>query len=149
MGSDQPIRTGLARSFQFSGRATRSEFWWLWVFALIVQITIGPALDLLIFGQNVYENRDFAYATFGLLILISPALAAVNVRRVHDIGLPGLWAAIPPLYNAVYMALILSEVDVSKNPILFDIALIANLAVIVIALVPSAPRPNRYGPSPA
>ncbi|MFG1204516.1 DUF805 domain-containing protein [Xanthobacter aminoxidans] len=68
----------------FSGRASRSEFWWfqLAVFGLcfgasLVSYRAGPPLS------------DYGPLIFNLIIL-SPTLA-VGSRRLHDVGRSGWW----------------------------------------------------------
>lgn len=58
----------------FSGRAGRSEFWWFFLFQVLVNIAVGMVSDLL--GIVV----SFAFLVPGL---------AVGARRLHDIGKSG------------------------------------------------------------
>lgn len=58
----------------FSGRARRSEFWWFYLFNIVLSA-------LLIFIPIVY--------TIWMLVTIIPGLA-VSVRRLHDLGKSGL-----------------------------------------------------------
>lgn len=72
----QAIKSCLGQYATFSGRASRSEFWWFFLFqvlALIVTSMLG----------------DTAYSIAALLLLL-PALA-VGTRRLHDIGRSGWW----------------------------------------------------------
>lgn len=67
----------------FSGRSTRSEFW----YAYIIQMLIGT-----IAGNLGMGNLIVTLAITGIisLILFIPFLA-VSVRRLHDIGKSGWW----------------------------------------------------------
>ena len=72
----QAVKSCLGQYATFSGRASRSEFWWFSLFqvlALIVTSMLG----------------DTAYSIAALLLLL-PALA-VGTRRLHDIGRSGWW----------------------------------------------------------
>ena len=72
----QAIKSCLNQYAMFSGRASRSEYWWFFLFqvlALIVTSMLG----------------DTAYSIVALLLLL-PALA-VGARRLHDIGRSGWW----------------------------------------------------------
>ena len=64
----------------FSGRSTRSEFWYAYLFQMIIGTVIGyvPFLPLLIFGLVIS------------LVVYIPFLA-VSIRRLHDIGKSGWW----------------------------------------------------------
>lgn len=93
--------------FQFSGRATRSEFWYFMLFSTILSMIIafvGQQLGLLYMipfemptvsetGEisNIMQNipLNTLQAVFGLLLLF-PSLA-VGVRRLHDTGKTGWW----------------------------------------------------------
>jgi uncharacterized membrane protein YhaH (DUF805 family) len=67
---------GLRHSFDFNGRATKSEFWYFVLFEILTLLVIG------IFSTTLY-------ALAGLIMLI-PAMA-VMVRRIHDIGRSWKW----------------------------------------------------------
>jgi uncharacterized membrane protein YhaH (DUF805 family) len=90
MGPAQAIRTGLAKSFQFSGRASRSEFWW---FALIMAPVIGfGSIVLSSVSFSAVESREYAFLLSFVLrsILFIPLLAAVS-RRAQDAGVRSGW----------------------------------------------------------
>lgn len=65
----------LQRTFQFSGRAQRAEFWYFMLFTLIMYLV---TLALPILGL-----------VFLVLIITQISL---SVRRLHDINLSGWWA---------------------------------------------------------
>jgi uncharacterized membrane protein YhaH (DUF805 family) len=65
----------------FSGRARRSEFWWFWVFAILVSAVLG------IIDQALGSKTGVLTAIFPIVILL-PSLA-VAVRRLHDGGHSG------------------------------------------------------------
>ena len=67
----------------FSGRASRSEFWWFQLFAFIIGIVVEIAFC---WDQNV---MSIACGLVGLALLL-PSLG-LCVRRLHDIGKCGWW----------------------------------------------------------
>src|SRR5688572_21378831 len=74
----------------FSGRATRSEYWYFVLFNIIISIiisVIGAAMKMSLLS-NIYS----------LLVLI-PGLA-VGVRRMHDVGRSG-WYLLIPIYSLI------------------------------------------------
>jgi uncharacterized membrane protein YhaH (DUF805 family) len=110
------------RTFQFSGRARRSEYWWF-TLGNIALILIALVIDC---GLNPADPRPYvmgaAYWTLTLVLLI-PSLA-VAVRRLHDTNHNGWW-------------------------LLFSlIPLIGALVVIVQQVRRGTPGDNRYGPDP-
>ena len=89
----------------FSGRARRSEFWWFYLFALMV-ITL-PLVAMLIVAlvlegkvpvdpdnlSTLTESIDGVLVVLSALIYLFMAIPvlAVQVRRLHDTGRSGWW----------------------------------------------------------
>ncbi|MDE7347053.1 MAG: DUF805 domain-containing protein [Muribaculaceae bacterium] len=67
----------------FSGRASRSEFWWFQLFGFILGIVIGIVFC---WSQDVMNIVSGIVS----LALLLPNLGLV-VRRLHDIGKSGWW----------------------------------------------------------
>ena len=85
MSFEQAIRTCLQlKYFQFDGRASRSEYWWFFLFSLIV-LQVAAVLDA-VTGLFIF------YLTAALVLMI-PTLS-VCVRRFHDFGMSGWWILI-------------------------------------------------------
>ncbi len=70
----------------FSGRASRSEYWYFALFNFLASVIAG-IIDAAVFGDSGIINLIVA---LGLLL---PGLA-VGVRRLHDIGKSGWWLLI-------------------------------------------------------
>ncbi len=79
MNFGQAISTCLSKYATFTGRASRPEFWWFFLFQLLVSIAASMLGDV----ANGLVN----------LALLLPALA-VGARRLHDIGRSGWWQLI-------------------------------------------------------
>ena len=78
----------------FSGRASRSDFWW-WLLAyflallalgLVDNLIVGPALGFESGDENARQPLSMLFA----LILLIPNFA-LDVRRLHDIDKSGWW----------------------------------------------------------
>ncbi|WP_066702460.1 DUF805 domain-containing protein [Celeribacter ethanolicus] len=78
-GPLKAVENGYFRAFNFSGRASRSEFWWFAAYYALVTLLL--ALDLAKGGTLLIW--------FWLLNII-PNLS-MTIRRLHDIGRSGLW----------------------------------------------------------
>ena len=76
----------------FSGRATRSEFWFFYLFYMIIYI-VGAIVGAVVGSQ-------FVMYLF-MLPLFIPFLAAA-VRRMHDVGRSG-WFYLVPIYNIILL----------------------------------------------
>jgi len=85
MSFTQAIGSGFRRYVEFSGRSSRSEYWWWTLFVFIVAIAF-LLLDALIGTPGVF------YLLFSLAVFL-PGLA-VSVRRLHDRDRSGWWILI-------------------------------------------------------
>ena len=72
----QAIKSCLGQYATFSGRAKRSEFWWFFLFQVLVMVAASMLGDVI----NGIAS----------LALLLPA-RAVGARRLHDIGRTGWW----------------------------------------------------------
>ena len=84
----QAIMLALRKYSDFSGRASRAEYWW-WVLALWIGNSIFWNLDRSILSVS----EEGAFSPFGsifFLVVFLPSLA-VTARRLHDLGRTGWW----------------------------------------------------------
>ncbi|MGE5106678.1 MAG: DUF805 domain-containing protein [Sphingobacteriales bacterium] len=89
----EAVRNVLTKYAHFNGRARRSEYWWFFLFNIILSI-LANVIDV-ITNPNGAGMVD-TIVTIGLLI---PGIA-VAVRRMHDVGKSG-WYVLIPIYNLV------------------------------------------------
>jgi len=80
------IGQAVARFFQryalFRGRASRSEFWWMFLFNFVVGVVFG----ILIAVASAFRVVESLYD----LAVIVPGIA-LNARRLHDTNRSGWW----------------------------------------------------------
>ena len=79
MNFGQAISSCLSKYAKFSGRASRPEFWWFFLFQVLISLAASMLGDVI--GGLVS------------LALLLPGLA-VGTRRLHDIGKSGWWQLI-------------------------------------------------------
>jgi uncharacterized membrane protein YhaH (DUF805 family) len=79
MNFGQAISVCLSNYATFTGRASRPEFWWFFLFQILISIAASMLGDVVA-----------GLVSLGLLL---PALA-VGTRRLHDIGKTGWWQLI-------------------------------------------------------
>lgn len=70
------IKSCLTQYAGFSGRAVRSEFWWFFLFQVVVMVAASFLGDVI---SGIVS-----------IALVLPAFA-VGARRLHDIGRSGWW----------------------------------------------------------
>ncbi len=92
----QSIKTCFSKYVTFSGRATRSEYWWFALLSFIVGLI--PFVQIL------------------ALLFILPSLA-VAVRRMHDIGKSGWFVLLVffPILNLFFLYLCILEGQPGAN----------------------------------
>lgn len=94
MNMPNAVRTVLGKYVTFSGRASRPEFWWYYLFLFLLYLAAA-----LIEGMVIHPMMGFeAYAPEAgqpLQVIIALALflptLAVAIRRLHDIDRSGWW----------------------------------------------------------
>ena len=84
------IKTCFSKYGVFSGRASRSEFWWFALFGFIGGI-VTTVIDVMILGNSV-ESYGPTNIIFTIITFL-PYLA-VGARRLHDINKSGWWQLI-------------------------------------------------------
>ena len=81
----ESVKTVYSKYATFSGRATRSEYWWFvlfWYAIILCAVLLGVATGI----------EKLTSALIGILGAISfIPIVALRVRRLHDIGKSGWW----------------------------------------------------------
>lgn len=83
-GLSDAVTDGLSRFLDFQTRSSRPQFWFWFLF--IVLLHFGAAIVLSVLGSSLL-GWLFQLVSFALIL---PS-AAVAVRRLHDIGRSGWW----------------------------------------------------------
>jgi len=114
----------------FQGRASRSEFWWFNLFMIIVNVL----LYIIYAPLDSWGGTTESLSTQDIVGYISPdtwflatiiPVIAVWVRRLHDSDKSGWW------YLLVFACGV------------------GGIVLLVFALLPGTPGPNKYGEGPA
>jgi uncharacterized membrane protein YhaH (DUF805 family) len=120
----ESVKSVLTKYAEFKGRASRSEYWWYFLFNVIINIATA-IIDSIVDPGGV--GWVGLIASLGLLL---PSIA-VGVRRVHDVGKSG-WFILIPIYNLI-LALTPGESGANEygpdplgNPLEDDINAIGN-----------------------
>lgn len=132
IGFVDAVKRAFKKYATFTGRASRSEYWWWTLFTFITYLVLG----LLTYVVGIATSRDggrtpgllavpliILFAVFALGIIV-PTLA-LTVRRLHDAGYSGLLA------------------------LLFLVPYVGGLVIMIFALMQSSAAGAKYDPVPA
>ena len=107
------------RYFDFTGRASRAEFWWFtgWVLGGVLVTAYGGALLGMLTGSYLLSNLPM----YGWFFAHAVPFLAAEARRLHDWGRSGWW-------------------------LLLHVSGVGSLVVWAMMLPDTEPRTNRWGP---
>jgi uncharacterized membrane protein YhaH (DUF805 family) len=101
----------------WDGRASRSEYWWFFLFVFILQLIALP-IDIIVLGYDIMDPG--AIQIVGVIAGIAfffPSLC-VGIRRLHDLGKSGWWlliVLIPLLGAVVFFVFMATEGEQQPN----------------------------------
>ena len=139
MGFTEAVKHVFRNYAVFQGRAGRAEFWWFFLFTVIVQWILQIPYQI---GLSQIEGANMVWGTtpsgeVNALMIVGAALffiwtaativptISVTVRRLHDTDRSGWWWWLNFL------------------------CCIGWIILLVFELLPSTPGPNRFGDGPA
>ena len=126
MTFSQSIKSVFSKYADFSGRATRSEYWYFYLFNfLVVMVYFFAVITTAVtsgIDSSALSYLQAIYAIYALGVMI-PSLA-VTVRRLHDTGHSGWW---------IFLNLLL---------------VIGSIVLFIWFITDSDPDTNEYGENP-
>lgn len=156
MGFGEAIKTCFSKYFTFSGRARRSEYWWFYLFTILLGFAAG-IIDVLL---GTGSDDIGIFGTIASLVTLIPSLSA-QVRRLHDTGRSGWWIGGAFIAVIIFGIMIAGAMGVTATSsdsfsltfaiaiIVFAIAfLIWGITMLVFMCQDSDQGTNKYGPSP-
>ena len=141
------FREAIGRAFagwkDYSGRSTVAEYWWFYLFQMLVLLVPYAVFLVLLFAtvpelstsstsgstpEPLSGGLVAAFVIFGLLYLLLGIVFFVvtlplTIRRLHDTDREGLW-------------------------FLISFVPFGSIVLLVMTVMPGTPGPNRYGPVP-
>lgn len=110
MTCGQAYLSGWKETFNFSGRASRRQFWTFFLINVLIAAAPVAAWSLATFVDPHYGLLSFVVISFAALwlLLMALPLLAVGCRRMHDIGRSGIWfvlGVIIPWFAIISLAL--------------------------------------------
>ncbi len=147
MNPIESIKTCFRKYAVFSGRASRPEYWWFFLFQAVASL-ISRNLPVASLTVGDVDLEASVLEMVVALLLLLPGLA-VFVRRLHDTGRSAWWLLLGVLPLLIWFSLLFIP---SVGLILFLVWIIPLFCCGVWILVLMALRgddvSNRYGPAP-
>jgi uncharacterized membrane protein YhaH (DUF805 family) len=104
------VKAGFRNYVRFSGRASRPEFWWWMLFAVLAALIV-VSMDGTVFEESML-------LTLFVWVALLPPSISVGVRRLHDLGHSGWWmlvSFIPAIGTLALLVFCLQEGDPGDN----------------------------------
>jgi len=133
----------------FSGRASRPEYWWYTLAVVIAAIVVSIVENIVGLDQMVGPYGPLSLIL--MLGLLLPGLA-VTVRRLHDTNRSGWWLLIVIVpYCIVGIVSVMAMRSGSMGTLgtaglLSIVALIGAIVLLIFMVLPGTPGDNSYGP---
>ena len=150
MGFGEAVKTCFRKYFGFSGRATRPEYWWFFLFLVIGSIVFS-IIDIVAFGIDATIQPLTNIFSLGTLF---PSIA-VAARRLHDTNRSGWWqliplAPLPLLLLAIpgYTAGTLGGLAIVLITLVILAVLVLSVLLIVWLATKGNDGSNRFGEDP-
>ena len=113
MNFTQSIKTCLSKYSTYSGTASRSEFWWFALFALLLMFAASFA-DFAICERTLTWCPKVGTTYLLVWLVLSGPVFAVGSRRLHDIGNSGWWQLLYFTIIGIIPLMIMFAID-TKN----------------------------------
>jgi uncharacterized membrane protein YhaH (DUF805 family) len=133
----------------FSGRASRTEYWMFVLFNIIFMFAaafLGALLGA-IFNEYLIQYFATIFVCIYYFAVAIPFLA-ISVRRLHDSGKSGWWMLLGLLNILNSIIGNMRSIDTGLKLFFAILAIAAGICIIVFMVLPSSENANRYGANP-
>jgi len=143
----------LQKYADFSGRASRPEYWWF-VLALFVAYIVVSIVESILGINHMVMGVYGPLAVLLWLGTLVPQIA-VSIRRLHDTDRSGWWLLLPVVPYVIAGALagpaILSGnmAGLGLAGIFLMVGAVCAVVLLVFMILAGTPGDNRYGPPAA
>jgi len=150
------VKSGWKNCFNYSGRASRKEFWIFFalnVFLFFIVAIVAPRLLVSLHIQPLKLHRLVARTVYLFSLGLLLPIASLIVRRLHDSGKNG-WLSLIVLIPTLGLAITPIIYVITLKPIDAAVSLMATLltpalaAIIVLCSLKGSEGPNGYGADP-
>lgn len=133
----------LKKYADFSGRASRREFWLFLLFVTL--LTVAAHFVDEPDGRNAAVAMNMGIAELSVTLLLLLPSITVGVRRLHDTGRSGWWMM---LVYLPWLATLVSQADPALTLASAGALLVGGIAWIVLLLLPGETGENAFGAPP-
>ena len=140
------VASAFKRYFEFSGRSSRSEFWWFFLFCILLYMLtfsltineLGPPDESVLSNPEVFLAKTLT-SWFGIAFIVTliPSIS-ISVRRFHDINMSGWW----------YVALQIVPSILSQYIFIFSFISVIALFAYLYFMCAEGGGDNQYGTNP-
>ncbi|MDR2651692.1 MAG: DUF805 domain-containing protein [Prevotellaceae bacterium] len=133
----------------FSGRASRKEYWMFFLFYVISLFAVSLVGVLIGTAINKYIPQAYAILLLWLyLYAIAVPFLAIAVRRLHDSGRSGWWMllALFQVLNSIIRNM--DDVEYGLKIFVAILAIAAGICILIFMLLPGSKGKNQYGANP-
>ena len=144
------IRLFFKNYFNFTGRSSRSEYWWFLLAYLIITVVIA-ILEALIIGID-YAGSGVVSNLFNLVTLIG--WLSLTARRLQDRGHTGWWqfAYLIPIIPLIYFGILFLFTENPAHAISAGLVVLLEIVIlitlIIILCLPPKEDENKWGRNP-
>ena len=140
----EAVKTVLTKYAVFSGRARRKEYWYFFLFNVIVGFIVG------FLGGAMQKPKAMTVLSIAFTLAFLLPSIAVAIRRLHDTGRSGWWYLLG--VPGVVLAQAANQMRSPENTLLPLAMALVSLAFTVPVFIwlcrDSQPGPNRFGENP-
>lgn len=143
----ESVETCFKKYAVFKGRASRSEFWYFFLFNTIVSLVTTLVFLLLIFllGEERWMILPSLLLMIYNFVIILPS-SAVYVRRLHDVGVSGWWYLVYVVLSVLGGVCQICNISIAS--VLMFITILMGIFMFIFTLMKGGKGENKYGPMP-
>ena len=131
----EAVRRFFLKYFMFSGRASRSEYWYAFLFVVLSNIALTIMIVVGIGKMNMVEYQRFWWIQgLWLLAILVPSMS-VAVRRMHDSNKSGSLLLIPIALGIASVLVILTGVFVTYLDVSSGVISFRGIGIVVVGII--------------
>lgn len=163
----EAVKTCLKKYADFKGRARRSEYWFFYLFYIVLMLGVSFLFGIIGAFTSIGDTIGSVVTVLLSLALVLP-LAAAQFRRLHDVGISGWWLGSYWILSLVMVAMfvyVVAQAAVGGEDAMYGflmdhlllcvvlvalmvVVLVWDIVMIVLTVFDSKPEVNKYGASP-